>query len=244
MRISWDDLDKPVTQGISQGVLYTEDSPGVSWNGLISVTEKGDDASSDVYLDGQKVRSRIRLSSFTGTISAFMYPEEFEPYDGIVTGVTGQTRKPFGLSYRSNQELHLVYNAMTSPPGNAYSTLTDQVNMTSFSWDFTTVPVDIPGGRPSAHLVIKVDDAQPGVMTDLEALIYGDDDDDPFLPSPADILEIFESHTTLRITDNGDGTWTATGPSTAIVMLDSTTFQIDWPSAIFIDATSYKISSL
>jgi hypothetical protein len=244
MRISWDDLDKPVTQGISQGVLYTEDSPGVSWNGLISVTEKGDDASSDVYLDGQKVRSRIRPSSFAGTISAFMYPEEFEPYDGIVTGVTGQTRKPFGLSYRSNHELHLVYNAMTSPPGNAYSTLTDQVNMTSFSWDFTTVPVDIPGGRPSAHLVIRVDDAQPGVMTDLEALIYGDDDDDPFLPSPAVILEIFESHTTLRVTDNGDGTWMATGPSTAIVMLDSTTFQIDWPSAIFIDATSYKISSL
>jgi hypothetical protein len=93
-------------------------------------------------------------------------------------------------------------------------------------------------------LTIVVDDVQPGALADLEALIYGDDDNDPVLPSPTEVLEIFESHTTLRITDNGDGSWTATGPDSAIVMLDATTFQITWPSAIFIDATSYKISSL
>lgn len=244
MRISWDELVRPVTQGVSQGVLYTEDAPGVSWSGLTSVTEKGDDSASEIYVDGQKVRSRIRPKSFAGTISAYMYPEEFGPYDGVVLGVTGQPRKPFGLSYRSNKEIHVVYNAMTSPPGSSYTTLGEQTALTEFSWDFTTTPVDIPGGGPSAHLVISVDDAQPGAITDLEALLYGDDDNDPALPSPADILEIFESHTTLRITDNGDGTWTATGPSTAITMLDSTTFQIAWPSAIFIDATSYKISSL
>jgi hypothetical protein len=244
MKVSWDALAKPYDRGVSQGILYPDSSPGVAWNGLTSVTEKGDDSPDEVYVDGQKVKSRIRPASFSGSISAYMYPDEFEPYNGLVTGVTGQLRRPFGLSYRSNRELHLVYNATAAPSDTKYATLADSISITEFSWDFTTVPVDIPGSRPSAHLIIVVDDAQPSAISDLEALIYGDDDNDPVLPSPPEVLEIFESHTTLRITDNGDGSWTAIGPSSAIVMLDSTTFQITWPSAIFIDATSYKISSL
>lgn len=244
MRISWDSPDRPVTFGVSQGVLYTGDSAGVPWNGLISVTEKGDASPAETYIDGQKVRSRVPLSSFSGSLSAYMYPDEFAPYDGAFLGVTGQPKKPFGLSYRSNRELHLIYNAMVSPSGSQYSTLSDNVAATSFSWDFVTIPEDVPGGAPTAHFVVSLDETSPFAIADLESLIYGDDDNDAVLIPPAEILEIFESNTTLRITDNGDGTWTTTGPDSAITMLNGTTFQIAWPSAIFIDSTSYRISSL
>jgi hypothetical protein len=58
------------------------------------------------------------------------------------------------------------------------------------------------------------------------------------------VLEMFESGAILRIVDHGDGTWTATGPDEAIKMLSSTMFEITWPSAIYIDTETYKISSL
>lgn len=244
MRISWDGDTRIYSQGVSNGILYPQNSPGVPWNGLISVTEKGDDSTSGLYLDGVRYRSRNVPSAFSGTIAAFTYPDEFEPYNGNLTGVTGQPRQSFGFCYRSNREIHLVYNALATPSNVAYSSISSDVNSVSFSWDFSTVPMNIPGGRPSAHLVVTVDYAQPDAISDLEGMIYGDDANDPFLPDPATIYALFESYAVLTIVDNGDGTWTATGPDTAITMLDSDTFQIDWTSAIFIDADTYKISSL
>lgn len=219
MRVTWDDV-RPYTQGIKQGVLYPENSPGVAWNGLTSVTEKGDDSSSSLYLDGQKIRTRVAPSSFAGTIKALTYPDEFEPMIGLVSGISSQARQSFGFSYRNNREIHLVYNALAAPSSDQYSSLSDQSSPVEFSWDFTTQPVEIPGGRKSSHLVVLIDYAQSGAISSLEALLYGDDTNDPSLPDPAAVLDIFESNAVLRITDNGDGTWTAVGPDDVITMVD------------------------
>jgi hypothetical protein len=81
-------------------------------------------------------------------------------------------------------------------------------------------------------------------MEALEDVLYGTDDESPRLPSPEEVFEIFEENAILRIIDNGDGTWTAIGPDSAIEMLDSETFEITWPSAVYIDADTYTISSL
>jgi len=219
MRVTWDDV-RPFSQGIKQGVLYPENSPGVAWNGLVSVTEKGDDSPSSLYIDGQKIRNKAALATFAGNISAFTYPDEFEPMIGLVSGITSQPRPSFGFSYRNNNELHLVYNALVSPSSDQYSSLSEQPGATAFSWDFTTQPAEIPGGRPCAHLVVLLDYSQSGAISDLEAILYGDDDNDPSLPDPADVIDIFESNAVLRITDNGDGTWTAVGPDDVITMVD------------------------
>jgi hypothetical protein len=243
MRVTWDD-DPSYSLGVNSGVLYPQNSPGVAWNGLISVIDSGDEAPTALYLDGQKVGDRSVPSTFSGTISAFMYPDEFEPCIGVSDRVSSQPRQPFGFTYRSNNELHLVYNAIVAPSSDEYSTLGESPTALAFSWDFTTLPVDIPAGRPSAHLVVMVDYAQPDALSDLEDLLYGDDENEPSLPLPSDVTAIFESYTTLQITDNGDGTWTATGPDDVITMLDDVTFQIAWPSAIFTGTTTYTISSL
>lgn len=66
----------------------------------------------------------------------------------------------------------------------------------------------------------------------------------PRFPTLEELLDIFESGVILRITDHGDGTWTADGPDSAIQMLTESMFRITWPSAVYISADTYQISSL
>jgi len=141
-----------------------------------------------------------------------------------------------GESYK----IHLVYNTKISPGNVSHK----QFEVDPFSWDFTSLPIKIFGERRSAHLIVDASKSYSSTMEDLEDVLYGSDTELPHLPLPEELLSIFESNAILRITDNGDGTWTADGPDEAIVMLDSTTFEITWPSAIYIDAVSYTISSL
>lgn len=260
MRVVWDGIaDRVYTAGVDHGMLYPDTLGGVPWSGLISVTEHGDPDQEASYFDGQRYYSRPLGNTFSGVISAYTYPDEFEPYIGMSGITTAQPRRPFGFSYRTNKEWHLVYNALAAPSQQEYQTVSGQVNLLALEWDFTTQPVKIPGGKPTAHVVILLDDASPDAIADLESLMYGTDDtpgydpDDPtsgtpgtepVLPEIADVLEIFESHTTLRITDNGDGTWTATGPDAVITVNADDTFEIDSDSAIFISDTTYRISSL
>jgi hypothetical protein len=244
VRVTWGAENGIYTRGVSQGVLYPVNSPGVPWTGLISVTENGDDASTPLYFDGQKYRNQTVLSVFEGTLTAFTYPDEFEQYNGVVNGITAQKRLSFGLSYRNSKEIHILYNVSAAPSANQYGSISDAPDPNTFSWDITTVPMAVTEARPTSHLVISLAQAEADSISDLEALIYGDDENDPVLPDPAAILEIFESHTTLRITDNGDGTWTATGPDSVVALTDSNTFQIDWPSAVLIDADTYTVYSL
>jgi hypothetical protein len=76
MQIAWDQ-DSFYSLGVHNGVLYPQNSPGVAWNGLVSVVENGDDAPTALYIDGQKILDRSVPGSFAGTISAYTYPDEF-----------------------------------------------------------------------------------------------------------------------------------------------------------------------
>jgi hypothetical protein len=244
MRITWDaPEDRPYSEGVSQGVMFPDDSPGVAWNGLISVARSPGQTLEPRYFDGQKYHDRNITGPFAGTISAYTYPDELEPYIGVSGAYTGQRRRSFGFCFRTNRELHLVYNVLLAPSDSEYRTVGDSPDPVTFAWDFTTVPEKIPGGKPSSHLVIMTDDAQPGAISDLEALIYGDDVNDPFMPLPAEVRSIFESYMPFSVTDNFDGTWTATGSGAAISMIDDTTFRINWPTVVLIDEVTFTISS-
>jgi len=245
-RVTWDNsTDKTYSTGISQAVLYPKSSPGVAWNGLISVTEKGDDNTTGIVLDGQLAVAENLPGTFAGNLSAYMYPEELEPSLGNDGGYTSQPRETFGLCYKDNHQLHILYNVLLQPGSDKYQTLSDNSDALAFSWDFTTTPVDIPWGRPSAHLVIMVDYAQPGALSALEDVLYGNAANAPSLPDPLSIYNIFDPFAVLKITDNGDGTWTANDQGNgAISMVDGNHFQITWPSAVFLSDTTYRIHSL
>lgn len=223
-RITWDDGARLYSRGIQNGVLYPQNSPGVPWNGLISVTEKGDDAPTIQYLDGVPYNNHFPLDVFQGTITAFTYPPEFEVYNGVDTGVTAQSRPTFGFSYCDNRELHIIYQASVGPSNDQYSTLDDTPSPVAFAWPITTIPVDVSPARPTSHISVSLDFAGTAAMDLLQAALYGDDENDPYLPDVPAIIEMFESNTLVRITDNGDGTWTATGPD-ELVFIDPDNFR-------------------
>lgn len=248
--------DRLFEAGVDRGVLYLSDGSAVPWNGLTSVKDAPTIDSDEIdYFDGQKFIRRQSSEGFAATIEALTYPSEFEGYDGVDGVMTQQRRKFFGFSYRTHignavtgelgYKIHLVYNALAQPSDKTYSSIGESVDVSALSWDITTLPIAIPGIKPSSHLVIDSTIALPRTMQALEDALYGTDDVDGTLPSPLDVLEIFESNATLRIIDNGDGTWTAeTDADDIITMLDDTTFQISWPSAVYIDTDTYQISSL
>lgn len=255
-KLKWDETDsRYFTTGIDRGVLYLLDEVGVPWNGLVSVNEtpSGAEAISNFY-DGSKFFSSRTPESFGGSIEAYTYPREFNRFNGDVDFLTGQNRETFGFSYRTilandpdsigqRHLIHIVYNATVSPVQKNNQTISSSPSASIFSWKFETVPVTM-GNRQGSHLVVDTAMASPEALAELEDILYGTEDTFPRLPDPQEVIDIFENASILRITDHGDGTWTAEGPDEAIKMLSSTLFEITWPSAIYIDSVTYEISSL
>jgi hypothetical protein len=239
-RLVWDEKPREYAIGVDRGVYYPKNAPGEVWNGLKAVNEDSADTDEmSVYIDGIKTHRKRSNEHFSGTIEAYTYP------DGLQNDIFGlQLRTSFGLSYRtmteSGYQIHLVYNVLLRPSGYAHQ----QNETDTFVWAFTTVPVPVPDVNKTAHLIIDSSIAYSWTIEDLEDALYGSESTDAFLPTPEAIFETFEENAILRIIDNGDGTWTAIGPDSAIVMLDPDTFEITWPSAVYIDADSYTISSL
>jgi hypothetical protein len=256
VRLSWTEPGTRLYEaGVDQGVLYPQVGPGIPWNGLISVNEAPSDTDmTKGYFDGQPYQVRGRTGSFAATIEAFTYPDEFEDYVVVKFGNSFPRRKRFGLSYRTRigndisgidhgYKLHLVYNALATPSQHNYASVTGSADLSSLTWDISTVPIAIDSGKPSAHLIVDSTIAYPEVMEALEESLYGSSTQSSFLPQPNDVLELVESNAIVRIIDNGDGTWTAEGPDDLVKMLNPTTFQIDIPTAVFIDTNTYIISS-
>lgn len=226
--------------GLDRGVFYPETGPGEVWNGLAAVDESSTDFSgSPVYLDGKRISQRRMLGYFSGNLAAYHYPESF--YNNVLIQ---RRAKKFGLSYRTgtegNYKIHLVYNVLLTPSTYVYH----QSEVEQFRWPFTSQPVEIPGVARSAHLIVDTSIAYLSAIGDLEDVLYGTDETDPRLPSSIEVLSIFEENSILRVTDHGDGTFTIEGPDSAITMLDSTTFEVSWPSVVVLDADTYQISSL
>lgn len=229
-RLTWDSQDYET--GIDRGVFFSTKGGTEAWSGLVSVQETTNELYNQTsYQDGIKYVNRRSVDSFSATIEAYTYP------DALLQ------RGEFGCSYRvrvgEGYNTHLVYNAIARMKDRVYA----QSDTEPFGFDISTRPSPIYGAKPSAHLIVDSNKAYPSAVAEFENILYGSDDYEAHLPSPEELLNIFEVNSILRIIDNGDGTWTAIGPDDVIQMLDPMTFQINWPSAVMIDAVSYKISS-
>jgi hypothetical protein len=222
--------------GVDRGVLYISDE-GVLWPGLGSVEEQvvGGETS-QLYYDGVKTLDLVAGEDFSLNVASYIYPDALD--DGGI----------FGFSYRSKNgdgyKIHLVYNVVAVPGSKSWATSSGGTDLSDFSWTILTTPTDIPGVKPGAHLVVDSNTAPSEALEELENRLYGGDEFDARLPLPTEIVNLFLDHPVLIITDNGDGSWTATGPDEAIRMIDSESFEISWPSAIYITDEWYKISSM
>lgn len=208
-RLTWSAVGERFYEtGVDRGVLYVNGIYGVAWTGLTSVAESpsGGEAR-PYYIDGVKFLNISSAEEFEATINAFYRPLEFGPCDGtasIQNGlfVTQQPRKSFGLSYRTKlgndvdgsdhaYKIHLVYNALAAPSERSNNTLGDSADPSVFSWAITTLPPSITGFKPTAHLVIDSRSTDPSVLSNVEDILYGNEANTAHLPSPDELIAIF-----------------------------------------------------
>lgn len=212
-KIVWDAIGEHTFEtGVRNGVLYLKDaegaySNGVAWNGLTSVSESPEGAeATDLYADDIKYLTLMSAENFKATIEAYTYPVEFEECDGSATIAKGvvigqQSRKPFGLCYRTaigndtdgnehGYKLHIVYGCQASPSEKQYSTINDSPEAITFSWEVNTTPVNVNGKKPTATLIIDSTKADKAKLTALEAILYGSEQTEPRLPLPDEIATL------------------------------------------------------
>lgn len=225
-KIVWDKVgERTYETGTKQGVLYPQAADGtypkgVAWNGLTSVSESPDGGdANDIYADDIKYLVLRGVENFGGTIEAYTYPDEFAECDGsaqIVSGVVigQQPRKTFGFSYVSTigndtemdshgYKIHLIYGASASPSEKSYETINDSPEPITFSWEFTTIPVNVSGHKPTAVITIdstkfppQQDGKKNAKLQALEDILYGTDGADgagatePRLPLPDEVVTL------------------------------------------------------
>lgn len=256
--ISWDEVgDRLYHTGVDRGVLYAH-GHAIPWNGLISVDEDNDGgAVTSHYFEGVKYADLIQPETYKATIKAYTYPDEFEQFNGvedITPGfmATAQPRSTFGLSYRTmigndlkenlGYRLHLVYNLTVIPAQISFESLSDSPSAVEFSWDVVGIPVRVSGKRPTAHLIIDSRDYPADALAAVEVLLYGDATTDGSLPLPSEILATAASYY-LTITDNGDGTWTASGPDVYFAVNSGGEFELVSVNGGYFDSETYQIRS-
>lgn len=244
-RLTWGDPAGPLyDQGIDRGVLYL-DGTAVPWNGLVSVDEGASGlVDTEHYLDGNRLHISQETGDFEARISAFTYPDVFAEYNGYSDR---DEYRRFGFSYRTQHgpnsyKIHIVYNVMVRDDSRSWDTLSADIDPSLFSWDIYASEIPIPGASPAARLMME-SPRDPSVFETIEDILYGKGEVEPRLPDPAEIVELYEAATILRITYNGDGTWTATGPDEMVQPLDDGRFELNAPSAFFIDQDSFVVNS-
>ena len=216
-KLQWDqDGSRLYETGTSKGVLFPKTSTGgyatgVAWNGLVSVKKSNDGAEeSPLYADNMKYLSLTSAENLKGSIDAYTYPEEFEACDGSAAVNPGvyvgqQARKPFGLAYATivgndtegngfSEKIHLVYNAKVAPAERAYETVNEDPTAITFSWEYSTTPVDLSdiGLDPSAGITITRHEVSAAAWTALTDALYGTETIEAHLPTMQEVIAMTE----------------------------------------------------
>lgn len=225
-KLQWDQIGQRIYEtGTSKGVLFVQDDlgaygAGVAWNGLTSVKKSNDGAEeSPLYADNMKYLSLSSAENLKGSIDAYTYPDEFEECDGSATVHPGvyvgqQPRMPFGMAYstivgndtqgnRYGEKIHLVYNAKVAPSERAYETVNDDPSAITFSWEYSTTPVDLSeiGLEPSAGVSISKTEVSAAAWQELTDTLYGTETKEPRLPSIQEVIAMTQPTTTTTTTD-------------------------------------------
>lgn len=210
-KIIWDDAGNRLYEtGVEQLALYVMGADGsyekgVAWNGVTAITESPSGAeSTPLYADNTKYLELKSVEEFGATIEAYTYPDEFAACDGSAELVKGvklgqQPRKTFGLVYKTKigndtegdahgYKLHIIYGAKAAPSEKAYATVNDSPEAITFSWEITTTPVQVEGHQPTSHIEIDSTKLEPAQLEAIEGLLYGTEDGEATLPTPAVIL--------------------------------------------------------
>lgn len=259
--LQWDNLsDRKYENGIDRGVLYLPDGSAHAWSGLTSVSEKSNKKSTSIYYDGAKINESLSTGDFEASLKCITYPEIFNELDGsdsLRRGVQVGQQKPkfFNLSYRTKvgdaingpdaaYKIHLIYNLVATPSDKVYSSLSSSPSLVEFEWNISAVPEEIPGHRPTAHFTFDSRYLDPWLLEDIERMLYGDSTHEVALPSLLDMATYASEWHRVRVTDNGDGTYTVdTAREGFITFFENGRFEIDDITATYLDEDTFVIVS-
>ena len=212
-KITWDKTGERLYEtGVNKGVLYPISAEGtypkgVAWNGLTAVTESPSGAeATPLYADNIKYLNLMSAEEFAATVEAYTYPDAFAACNGEVAlaeGVTvgQQARKAFGMSYQTRigndiegselgYKIHIIYNALAAPSEKAYNTINDSPEAITFSWELSTTPVEVTGGKPTATVVIDSTKVSAEALAAIEGALYGTESEEAHLPLPDEIVAL------------------------------------------------------
>lgn len=214
MELKWDLTgQREFESGVSEVVLFPMGesgyADGVAWNGVTAINENpGGADKTELYADDIKYAILRSAETFAFTIEAYTYPDEWNECDGSVEAKTGvfigqQSRKAFGLCYKTKigddqhpgmdkgYKLHIIYNSTASPSSRSYTTINDNPDAITFSWEADSTPVNCTGHKAVSSIVIdstKVDSAK---LATLVATLHGSANEDATLPDPDTVLATF-----------------------------------------------------
>lgn len=195
---------------------------GVAWNGVTGITESPSGAeATDLWADDRKYATMRSAEQLGGTITAYMYPDEWKICDGsanISTGIIAgqQARRMFALAFVSTigndialndygEKLHIIYGCTANPSERAYATINDSPSAIEFSWEFTTTPIEVPNYKPMCSITIDSKKCDPAVYDLIKSTLFGSGTDTstnkPTLMLPADIIAAAGSGVKYKYTE-------------------------------------------
>lgn len=187
---------------------------GVAWNGVTAINENpsGADAT-DLYADDVKYATLRAAEKYGFTIEAFTHPDEWYECDGSKEVAEGvylgqQTRKAFGLVYKTHigddvhpsmdkgYKLHIVYNSTASPSGRGYTTINENPDAITMSWEANSTPVNIGKinnveYKPVCTITLDSTKCDKTKLEALEEVLYGSSSADATLIAPDAVLAMF-----------------------------------------------------
>ena len=211
-RLTWDqESERLYETGVSECALYVYDSSkktygkGVAWNGIKNITESPSGAeTTSLYANNSKYLDLVSVEELSGTINAYMYPDEWMKCDGSTEVAPGvyvgqQSRASFGLVYKTiigndtegtnhGYKLHIIYGGKASPSERTYNSVNDSPEANDLSWPFKTTPVEINGHKKTSIITLDSTKVDGEKLKALEKILYGDETNEPKLPLPDEIF--------------------------------------------------------
>lgn len=216
-RIKWDETGKRFYHtGVSNVVLYPITANGTypkgyGWTGVTGIDENPEGAEpNELYADNILYAILRSAEKYGVTISAYNYPDEFLPCDGVAEVMPGmfvrqQTRQAFGLAWRTEigndvgsytddgYIIHVAYGLTVSPSDQSHETINENPDAAEFSWDADGMPVSMTGFKPIYKMEFDSRTLPAAKMTKLKDVLYGTDTTgsaegtDASLPLPDDL---------------------------------------------------------
>ena len=219
-KLEWDkNGEHRYETGIDHVVLYKNNTNAYAWNGITKITENPSGAEPKIlWANNRKYMTLMSVEQLGLTIEAYTYPDEFrdcigktEISPGVIIGQ--QEREHFGLSYRTligNDEsgndfgykIHLVYNCLASPTEENHSSTNDSPDISPFSWEVDTTPVEVGNYYLTSALTFSSTDLKKAgmvnVLRGIEDVLYGTSKTRAYLPSVSQVMDLIDFHKKLR----------------------------------------------